>query len=555
MEVTMRAHPRPSGITAVSWNAAWLTTCLVLVAFAGVAAAAPPSAPAAGRPGGVLRLVQREELAAGFSIHETATIATIWPASPCFSNLVMFDPAKPTETLDTIVGELAERWSWQDGYRNVVFFLRRNVHWHDGKPFTSRDVKYTYDLVREAPDATGRLRVNPRKEWYANVEAIEATEPYTVVFRLKRPQPSLMMILASGQSPVYPAHVPPAELRTRCVGTGPFKLKEWRRGELVEYVRNPDYFVKDRPYLDGLRYVILTERGTQAAALQAGRVDVSFPGDTTKPIADQLHAAVPQLVITEIPANTGSNLLVNFTRPPFNDARVRQAISHAMDRHAYVRVVNHGGGVAGAGMLPAPYGSWGLAGNALEQLPGYGKPAEEKAKARKLLAEAGYTAGKPLKIEVMTRSVASYLDFASFAVDELRQVGVEATLRQVETAQWYAATTRKEYELGANGNGFGLDDPDAIFYETYGCGSIRNYTGYCNEAVMKLLDQQSQEIDRKKRLALVHQIQVKLEEDTARPTLGWLLDYLTRWPSVKNLVPHNSIYNNGRLTEVWLERK
>ena len=151
---------------------------LLLAAVLGVAhAASPPAAPSPGKPGGVLNLLQREELTTGFSIHETATIATVWPASPCFSNLVIFDPFKPRETLDCIVGELAEQWSWQDGYRNLVFFLRRDVKWHDGPPFTSKDVKYTFDMVREAPEQPARLRLNPRKDWYVNVEAIEAPDP------------------------------------------------------------------------------------------------------------------------------------------------------------------------------------------------------------------------------------------------------------------------------------------------------------------------------------------------------------------------------------------
>jgi len=285
--------------------------------------------------GGILNLMQREELPQGLSIHESSTIATVWPASPCFNNLVYFDPMKPVETPESIIGELAEKWSWQDGYRNLVFFLRKDVKWHDGQRFTSRDVKFTFDLVREASDAQGKLRLNPRKDWYANVEAIEASEPYTVVFRLHRPQPSILMMLASGQSPIYPAHVPLADQRNRCVGTGPFKFKEWRRGEFVEYVKNPDYFVKGRPYLDGLRYVIISERGTRTAALQAGRLDVAGPGETTKPIADQLKAAVPQMVITRVGSLTSPNLLVNHTRPPFNDLRVRRAVDLAIDREGY----------------------------------------------------------------------------------------------------------------------------------------------------------------------------------------------------------------------------
>jgi len=532
-----------------------LGLALIVCSLAAVLAhAAGPVAPAPGKPGGVLNLLQREETTTGFAIHETATIATVWPASPCFSNLVIYDPFKPRETLDGIVGELAERWSWQDNYRNLVFFLRRDVRWHDGAPFTSKDVKYTFDLIREAPDTTARLRLNPRKDWYVNVEAIEAPDPTTVVFRLKRPQPSLLTMLASGQSPIYPAHVPSAEMRNRCVGTGPFKLKEWRRGELIEYVRNPDYFEKGRPYLDGLRYYIVTDRGRQASALQAGRVDVSFPGDTTRTIAEQLRAAVPKLVITEVANNTSPNLLVNATRAPFTDVRARLALSHAMDRRAFIQAVRQGAGAPGAGMLPPPRGTWGLSGAELERLPGYGKPADERAKAKKLLAELGFTAATPLKLEITTRSIASYLDFASFVVSELKQVGVETTLKQVDTVQWYAATTRKEYQLGANVSGFGIDDPDAIFYENYGCTSIRNYTGYCNEQVTRLIDQQSQELDPKKRLALVRQILTKLEEDGARPTMGWSLDAFTHWPHVRNLVPHHGIYNWGRLTNVWLDK-
>ena len=159
--------------------------CLVLTVLA-----VSPTAAQTPRSGGVLNLMQREDLATGFSIHETATIATVWPAQPCFNNLVYFDPFKRAESADTVVPELAEKWSWQDGYRNLVFFLRRNVKWHDGQPFTSRDVKYTFDMVREAPDATAKLRVNPRKDWYANVEAVEAPDPYTVVFHLKRSAPA-----------------------------------------------------------------------------------------------------------------------------------------------------------------------------------------------------------------------------------------------------------------------------------------------------------------------------------------------------------------------------
>lgn len=505
------------------------------------------------KSGGVLNAMHRED-PPSLSIHEEATISTNWPMMSCYNNLVLFHPLRGQETPATIVGELAERWEWRDGGKTLAFTLRKGVRWHDGRPFTSRDVKHTFDLVREAPGTTARLRLNPRKLWYANVEAIDTPDPYTVVFRLKRPQPSLLLMLASGYSPIYPAHVPPSELRTRCVGTGPFKLKEYRPGELIEMVRNPDYFIPGRPYLDGIRFVIIKERGTRMAALQAGRLDVMMPQEGTKTAAEQLKRAVPSLVVIQTSQNINDNILVNFKRPPFTDPRVRRAVSLAIDRRGYIQAVRQGGAIPGASMLPRPWGVWGLSPEELAGLPGTGDPVKQKAEARQLLAEAGYGPGHPLRIVVSTRAIALYVDMATYVIDQLKQVGIDATLEQVESAQWYAKLTRGEYELGANLTGIGVDDPDANFYENYYCGSPRNYSQYCNPDVDRMVDAQSQTLDPVKRRRMVAEIQKRLEIDGARPILAWDLDYYAMWPYVHNLVPHQSVYSYARFQEVWLDR-
>jgi len=529
-------------------------TLTVALAIAPAAAQAPAPVIREGKPGGVLRPVLREDLPQGFAIHESATNSVTWPAMPCYSNLVLYDQTKRLGRVETIVPELAEKWSWQDGYRNLVFFLRHDVKWHDGQPFTSKDVKFTFDVVREAADAPAKLRINPRKEWYANVDAIEAPDPYTVVFRLKRPQPSLVAMLASGYSPVLPAHVPLAEHRSRCIGTGPFKFKEWKRGQSVELVRNPDYFVKGRPYLDGVRYTVIVERGTRVAALQAGQIDVAYPGETTLAIAEQLRKAVPGMVLTETASNVSENLLLNTRKPPFDNVNVRRALSFAIDRRTYTQTVHRGAAVIGASLAPKPWGVWGLLDRDLSQLPGYGGAAAGRARARALLAEAGFGPSNPLKVELVTRAIAIYLDFAGFVVSDLKQVGVEATLKQIDTAQWHPMVTRREFQIGANLTGLGVDDPDANFYENFSCGSPRNYGDYCNEEVGRLIDRQSQETDLPKRVALVAQIQKKLEEDAARPTMGWRTDRFAHYPYVKNLILNQVTYNCCRLQEVWLDK-
>src|SRR5207245_8462729 len=125
------------------------------------------------------------------------------------------------------------------------------------------------------------------------------------------------------------------------------------------------------------------------------------------------------------------------------------------------------------------------------------------------MGEAGYSRAKPLKVEIVTRAIAVYVDMASFVINELKQVGIEAGLKQIETAQWHAMATRGDYQIGANLTGLGPDDPDANFYENYGCGSPRNYSGYCNEQIQKMIDAQSQELDPRKRLAMIAQDRTK----------------------------------------------
>ncbi|HXD96843.1 MAG TPA: ABC transporter substrate-binding protein [Candidatus Acidoferrum sp.] len=527
-----------------------LTAVLVMLLAVAPATGQGPGTP---KHGGVLT-ASPLSATPSLSPHEESTIATVQQASPCFNNLVYFDPTKRQESADTLIPELAEKWSWQDGNRTLVFQLRRDVKWHDGKPFTAQDVKYTFDVVRGAPDAKAKLKVNPRKLWYQNVEAIEAPDAATVVFRLKHPQPSLLLMLASGYSPVYPAHVPLAEFKNRCVGTGPFKLKENKPGELVEYVRNPDYFVKGRPYLDGIKFVVIRDRSTQIAALQSGQLDAAGSG-WNKTNAENAKGGAGKLVIVEADSNVNDNVLVNFKRAPFTDVRVRRAINLALDRKAYLVGPRQGAATFGGALLPKPAGVWGLPASEVATLPGMGDPAKQKAEARKLLAEAGFGPGKPLTITVSTRALAIYVDTASWMVDQLQQIGVEATLEQIETGVWHPKMTRLEYQVALNLTGTGIDDPDAQLFENYRCGSQRNFSGYCSETIDRLMVEQSQTLDPKKRLALVNEIDRRLQADGARPILGWAKQYYVHWPYVKGWAVHdNSIYNVSRRQDVWLDR-
>jgi peptide/nickel transport system substrate-binding protein len=170
------------------------------------------------------------------------------------------------------------------------------------------------------------------------------------------------------------------------------------------------------------------------------------------------------------------------------------------------------------------------------------------------LAEAGYGPGKPLKLTVSTRTTSYFLDVASFVIDQFKQVGIESTLEQIEMGVWHAKLTRRDYELAANNTGIGPDDPDANLYENFKCGSPRNYSDFCNPEVDRLIDEQSQTPDFAKRLKLVQELDQRLQLEGARIMLGWAQEYFLMWPYVKNLVPHQSEYNYGRMQEVWLDK-
>ena len=217
-----------------------------------IAAAGLLGSPAfAQKQGGVLRVTHRDNPPSA-SIHEEATISTVMPFSGVFNNLVVFDHASKQDRMDRLQPELATEWAWSEDGRVLTFKLRDDVKWHDGKPFTSADVKCTWDMILGKGDTT--FRKNPRKPWYFNLKDVTVNGPAEVAFHLGDPQPSLLAMLAGGMSPVYPCHVPAAQMRTHPIGTGPFLFGELKQNESMRIVRNPNYWKKGLPYLDAVEF-------------------------------------------------------------------------------------------------------------------------------------------------------------------------------------------------------------------------------------------------------------------------------------------------------------
>ncbi len=525
-------------------------------AVAALLAAALIAAPAAaGGPkyGGIWKVYHRDSPPSA-SIHEEATNSTVAPFMPVMNNLVIYKQDVPQNTMDSIVPDLATSWSWNEDHTELTFKLREGVKWHDGKPFTAKDVQCTFDMLRGV--STAKVRKNPRQNWYDNVKEIATSGDYEVSFRLKRPQPSLLALVASGYSPVYPCHVSPAEMRTHPIGTGPFKFVEFKANESVKLTRNTDYWKKDRPYLDGIEWTVVTNRSTAILAFIAGEFDMTFPTDVSIPLLKDVKSQARHAVCELAPTNVNINLIVNRDVAPFDNAELRRAMALAIDRKAFVDILYEGNADIGGSMLPQPTGVWGMPPEMLGTIPGYGPDVQKnRADARDVMAKLGYGPDKRLKVKVSTRNIPIYRDPAVILIDQLKDIYIDGELEVVETSLWHAKVGRKDYTVGLNLTGNAVDDPDQNFYENYACGSERNYTNYCNKELEKLFDRQSMEIDMEKRKKLVWDIDKKLQEDMARPiVLHWRA--ATCWqPYVHGLtVMVNSSYNGYRYEDVWLEK-
>ena len=182
---------------------------------------------------------------ASMSVLEEATVFAEGPMMGVFNNLVMYDQHVPQNSLQSIVPDLATGWSWSEDGTELTLPLREGVSWHDGKPFTAKDVACTWDLLTGKSQET--LRVNPRKSWYANLDRVTTNGDYEVTFHLKRPQPAFLALLASGWSATYPCHIAPREMRQHPIGTGPFKFVEFEPNQSIRITRNPVYWKEDRP--------------------------------------------------------------------------------------------------------------------------------------------------------------------------------------------------------------------------------------------------------------------------------------------------------------------
>ncbi|MBI4498090.1 MAG: ABC transporter substrate-binding protein [Chloroflexi bacterium] len=513
------------------------------------AAPAQPSAPAQPakeqpRRGGLLMTHQSLGEPPSFDVHAETSVGTMSTQLPQYDQLIMYDPLEAGK----IVPDLAERWEVSQDGNTYTFFLRKGVTFHNGAPFTAADVKFSLERIKDPPPGV----TSYRKETLATVDRIETPDAYTVRITTKRPNPSLLANLAQGQGMVmYSKQFVEANgqeiMKKQPMGTGPFKVKDYIRGVSYELERNPNYWVQGRPYLDGVKIFFIADPNAAFAAFRTG--NLHYMGVSVNQAQTLEKESGEKLTIQRDKSLAPITLVLNTQRPPFDNVRVREAISLAIDRDAAIKVLIEGDGDVG-GYMPAT-GVWGLPREELEKIPGYGRDkAANLARAKQLLADAGFPDG--FKTTITPRTSQSWIDWAVLAKDQLKKVNIEAELTTpLEAATLYLATDKRDFNILPWGFGLGVDDPDLIFGNLYICKSPRNFSGYCDDEIEALFQKQSQTTDERERKKLVWELERKALASHMTIVMYYGRTRSAVWNTVRDLAVNANPYNY-RMRDVWL---
>ncbi len=511
-------------------------------------AAIPTAVQAADAPrrGGVLLAVIGAD-PPSLDAHQESTFANIELVAPLYSTLLQLDPYNYPK----IVGDLATEWKISPDGLTYTFKIHPGIRFHDGSPLTAIDVKASYDHIVFPPPGVRSVRKNA----YTAVAQVEAPDAGIVVFKLKFPSASLLANLASPWNVIYPKKyldTDPNYFKTHVVGSGPFKFKSYTRGSTFEGERNPDYFVKDRPYLDGYKFYISPETSVRAAAIRSGRAYIEFrdlPSAEVDSIRKQLGDKV---AVQETPMTGQWGISINNTKKPFNDVRVRKALTLGIDRYTMAKVLYPLTGLRYVGALMRPGSEWAMPEAELEKLPGFGRDIEKnRAEARRLLAEAGYPTG--LKVVLKNRNVKlPYQDFAVFLIQEWRKIGVEVEHRPLETASWFSdGQDTGNYELIVAPAVEFMDEPDQ-FLGRYATGSTQNWGRFSDPRIDDLFSRQARALDPSERKRLINEMEkIVLDNAYYIPGLWWSRN-LVHWTKVRNYIAPPNHYTNQKLQDVWL---
>jgi peptide/nickel transport system substrate-binding protein len=529
------------------WFAVLVLACL--------AAAQPVGAADTPKRGGILTFLIPADAPPSFDGHRENSFATVHSMAPFYSVLIRVNPEDPSSTTDFVCDLCTALPQPSDGGTTYTFTIRQDARFHDGSPLTAEDVAASWKKIVFPPEGI----ISARGAGYAAmIDSIEATTPSTIVFHLKRPSAAFLPALADPFAFIYRKAVldqDPHWYEKNIQGSGPFKLEAYETGQSIKGVRNPGYYQPGLPYLDGFIGIYADKQATRLDALRADRAAIEFRGFPPS-VRDELKAALgDQLAVQESDWNCGTLVFPNHKKKPFDDVRVRRALSLAIDRWhgapALARIANvHtvGGIVFPGSPLAATRGE-------LEKLAGYAPDIEKsRAEAKRLLKEAGQ---EGLSFELLNRNIDQpYKYNGSWLVDEWSKIGLKVTQRVVSTGPWFETMRAGNFETAVYGNCQSIVNPlvDLQRYLPYTV-EAQNFGFYEDPDEIALYEKLVAETDPAAQRALMRQFERDILDDKAHAIfLLWWYRIVPYRAYVKGWKINPSHYVNQDLATVWLDK-
>jgi peptide/nickel transport system substrate-binding protein len=526
-----------------SWRCLAVLTLGVLLAVAGPAAAQDKP-----RNGGELVFAVPSE-PPSYDAHQEETFGVIHPMAPHYNTLLRTDPTDKTGTKP--VGDLAESWTISKDGMVYTFKLRHGVKFHDGAEMTSKDVKASYDKIIFPPQGLK----SSRRTSYQSVEVVEAPDPHTVRFRLKWPESSFLLNLASPWNWIYKADILAKDIHwyeKNVMGTGAFTFVEHVKGSHWVGKKNPNYWDKGKPYLDGYRALFIKSSSAQVAAVRGERAHIQFRGFSPAE-RDQLVSALgPKITVQESPWDCVLMVAMHHEKKPWDDKRVRRAMSLALDRYEGSKSLSRIAIVKDVAGIQVPGTPYATPPEELAKLAGYSKDINaSRAEARKLLKEAGIPEGFSFTFKNRGTPM-PYEPVAIWLIDQWRQIGLNVKQEVIESSAYHPMLKRGDFDVAMDfACGF-IVEPD-LDLGRFVSTSDANYGKHKDKVIDELYLKQARAADPEERKKYVRALEKRLIDEEVH------VFYTLQW---NRIIPHNSKvkgwtitpshYLNQQLDTVWL---
>jgi peptide/nickel transport system substrate-binding protein len=525
-----------------------------IVAALALASALPAAAQETPKRGGTLTYMIPADAPPSFDGHKESTFATVHAFAPFYSLLVRIDPENPSSTTDIVCDLCTEMPKPSDDGRVWVFNIRAGVKFHDGSPLTAADIAASFKEIIFPPPGV----LSPRVDNYLMVEKVEAPDATTVAFHLKFATEAFLPALASPFNWIYEKAIldkDPHWYESNVMGSGPFKFVAYETGQSVTGVRNPDYYDPKLPYLDGFTAIYAEKEATRVAAIRGDRAAIEFRGMPPSS-RDELKAALgDQIAVQEGDWDVGSAITVNHEKKPFDDPRVRRALSLAIDRWGGAPALAKIAIVQTVGGLVFPGSPLAATKEELQQIAGYWPDIEKsRDEARRLLKEAG---AEGLSFELLNRNVDQpYKYVATWLIDQWSKIGLHVTQKVVPTGPWFENMRKGDFEVVVEAPGYGIVNP-VLDVQKFLPSSVEaeNYARYEDARAVELYDQMLHETDPAKQRADMRAFETYMLDTGAHAM--WVLwwhrivpyrSYLKGW----KIGPTHFV--NQDLARIWLDK-